>query len=332
MWNLDQWKAQRRVDHQHINLGLVSFNRRIQPFQGPQHLRHFDPFVDDCTRLPLGPLQKAGALGRLMQQLLLYTTAFPVVTPQNQRYLTPVTTLLAQVRQELNLVWGALYSNAREADLLALINGHNLVAKTVNLNVFFVEAVNANTNAAAIDAEVDRQIQAANGLASYMAANLRLVRSNANVTILSMRANNAANPILTPNGNFREDARSVWELIQELDSQVGLAGTVDLVMVDNFSGNDVQGFTCRMSGLYSNIQPSHRPIVMVRMTPALMNNGAPSPTHATTLAHEMGHALTDTADHSHDAGDLMSSGNIRGAVDRLSDAEKAWFRQNPFTV
>ncbi len=331
MWNLDQWKAQRRVDHQHINLGLVSFNRRIQPFQGPLHLRHFDPFVDACTRLPLGPLQKAGALGRLMQELLVYMAGFPAVTPQNQRYVTPVNTLLLQVRQDLIQIWGAPRHNDREADLLALANGHNIVARTVNLNVFYIEAVNANTNLGPIDAEVNRQIAAANGLPSYMTANLQVARSNAQATLLSMRNNDVNHPILDNNGNFREDARSVWELIQELNTQ-NLPGAVDLVMVDSLSGNDVQGFTCRRAGLYSNVQPAQRPIVLVRMTPALMNNGAPSPTHATTLAHELGHALTDTADHSLNPNDLMSAGSIRGAVDQLSHAEMAWFRRNPCTV
>lgn len=329
MWNLEQWKAQRRVDHLHIDLGLFSLHPRVQDFGGPMHLRHFDPFVDACTRLPLGPLQKAGAMGRLLQQLLAYTAAFPLASPQ--RYLTPVNTLLGQVRQDLTHIWQAPHHAAREADLVALVNGPPAIAKTVNLNVFYIEAVGANTVVGPIDAEVNRQIAAANALPAYVAANLQVARSNPNVTLLSTRGNNVNNPILV-NGNFREDARSVWELIQELDGQVAPAGTVDLVMVDNMSGNDVQGFTCRMSGLYSNRTPQHRPIVLVRLTPALMNNGAPSPTHATTLAHELGHALTDTADHSTDANDLMSAGSIRAALDRLSDAEKAWFRQNPFTV
>jgi hypothetical protein len=83
----------------------------------------------------------------------------------------------------------------------------------------------------------------------------------------------------------------------------------------------------RLDRLPRQCAPVKRPIVTVTLYPP----AAGFATQPTTLAHELGHALTGDPDHSRDADCLMAGGNIRNAQNTLSDGRVGWFRNNPWT-
>jgi hypothetical protein len=330
MWTLDRWKQARRVDHGSINILGLKFHPRFRDPAGRPNLKIFDPFVNAFHQAN-NNWDKVAALGDIVGTAHQFINAFvPQPNPggQNIRYKTPVDDLLVEARNALNIICGLPMSMGREANIVSMTNNVPVAIRTITANVIYLAAVGAVPNLVNIDPVIDGHILTANGLPAFTSAGLRIVRQNA-VTHVVTDFNNE--PILIQGGAndglFDESRLPIYRLVGYLNTQV-LPGRVDVVYHEGFADQDVQGFTARMSGLYAGRTPSARPVVIVRMTPCPGGNL----THPTTLAHEMGHAVTDCGQHSTQPNDLMASGAIRGGVNSLSAGEKAWFRNNPYAL
>ncbi|MCX6593061.1 MAG: hypothetical protein NTZ56_16205 [Acidobacteria bacterium] len=330
MWTLDRWKEARRVDHVTLNVLGFKFHPRFRDPDGRPNLKVFDAFVTAFWQAN-NNFDKVTALGEIVAATSQYIAGFvalPAPGGQDLRYLTPVQDLLAEANNDLNLICTVAAAVQRNADIVAMANNQVIVQKVVLVNVFYLAAVGAVPNLVPIDQLIDGHIVIANGLASFTAANLQVARHNAVATLVT---DFNGESILVEGGPgaglFDESRLPIFRLIGYLNA-IALPGRVDVVYHDGFVDADVQGFTARRSGVYSGRTPNARPVVLVRRTPS-PGGGL---THPTTLAHELGHALTDCGQHAAQPDDLMAAGAIRGAVNQLSFGEKAWFRHNPFAV
>jgi hypothetical protein len=332
MWTLAQWQRVRRVDHLTIHLLVKTFHPRFRDPAGRPNLKVFDPMVS-AFWLATNDFDKVSVLGEIVAraaEFIDWFGALPAPQPP-ARYLIAVQRLLAEVQAELSQICGALGAVQRSADIVAISNNHALAAKVATINVFYVAAVGGPAPVVdAIDQVIDAHIVIANGLGAFTTAGLTIRRQNAAATVITDNNGHSILATAGPNiGKFQEDGRSIYDLILLLNAQHPV-GRVDVVYLEEFAHDDVQGFTARPASplTYSSVKPAQRPVVVVRRTPG--QGGAV--THPTTLAHEMGHALTECGQHSARPNDLMASGDIRNAVNHLSIGNMAWFRDNPYTV
>ena len=330
MWTLDRWKQARRVDHGTIKIFGAKFHPRLRDPAGRPNLKVFDPYVNAFAQAN-NNWDKVAALGDIVGTAHQFINAFvPKPNPggQNVRYKTPVDDLLVEARNELNNICGAGMALGREANIVSMTNNVAVAIRTITVNVIYLAAVGAVPNLVNVDAVIDGQILTANALAAFTTAGLRIVRQNAATHVVTDFNNDS---ILIQGGAndglFDESRLPIYRLVGYLNTQVW-TGRVDVVYHDGFADQDVQGFTARMSGVYAGRTPNTRPVVIVRMTPCPGGNL----THPTTLAHEIGHAVTDCGQHSAQPNDLMASGAIRGVANNLSAGERAWFRNNPYAL
>jgi len=114
-------------------------------------------------------------------------------------------------------------------------------------------------------------------------------------------------------------------LVEYTNASGAAANTMDVVYLDNYetAQNDVQGRAYRTND--PTLTPN-RPIVTITLNPPA--GGAA--TYPTTLAHELGHAITGCPAHIQDANNLMSAGSMRNGTNRLSDGQVAWLRNSPW--
>jgi hypothetical protein len=131
---------------------------------------------------------------------------------------------------------------------------------------------------------------------------------------------------LAQRDKFADGGNGGERLIKYMNASGAGANTVDVVYLDNYetAQNDVQGRAYRTND--QTLAPN-RPIVTVTLNPPV-GGGA---TYPTTLAHELGHAITGCPAHIQDANNLMSGGAIRNGTNSLSDGQISWFRNNPWT-
>jgi hypothetical protein len=329
MMTLQQWENTRRVDHVSLPGGL---NPRFRgnAGAGPQNLKGLDPFVQACT-MAQDDWMRVQALSRVVQEA---TAQIALAIGQvNQRYIGAVQTLLASAQTDLNLLCGTVSQPNRTADLVALHANTPLVQRTVQLNVYYLAPIGANPNVAPIDVIIDQHIANANQLACYQRALMTFQRVNAAATVARQTAGGAS--ILLPaiqavpvhnQGKFADGGMGGQRLVEYMDASGGGAHTVDIVYLDDFetAQNDVQGRAYRTNDL--TLGPN-RPIVAVTLNPPA-GGGA---TYPTTLAHELGHALTGCPVHIGDANNLMSAGSVRNATNSLSDGQIGWLRNCPWT-
>lgn len=322
MLTLDQWKTARRVDH----TSILGFHPRYRNPAGRPDLKPFDALVTAC-HTATNNFDRVTALGALLAAAQAFHMAAGGAAG---RYRTPVQNVLAQAVQDLNVICGAAQGHGRNLDIIRAATGQPLVQKTITANVFYIAQVGAAPVLAPIDAIIDAHILTANTLASFVAAGIRVQRSNAAATVVTNHGGDSilltAPAPLAMIGKFQDSAAGGERLIAECGA-IPRAGRVDIVYVDEYDQADIQGRTFRAGQNYNGAVPV-RPIVTVRLTPAA-GGGA---SHPTTLVHELGHALTGDSGHSADAAMLMASGNIRGAVNDLSPGHVGWFRRNAHVV
>jgi hypothetical protein len=332
MWTTAQWMDARRVDHIEIKVFGHKFHPRFRDPDGRPNLKFCDPAVQafwDATN----NFDKVSALGQIVSLASAFIAGFvalPTVGGQDPRYLAPIQGLLAQAVADLNLICGAGTAVARDQDIVALGTGVVPAQKVVLINVFYIAAVGVVPVIGPIDAQIDAQVLAANGMAAFTTARVLVRRNNIAATVIS--AHNGQSILMTDlarAGKFHEGQLSIFLLISLLNPLV-LPGTIDVVFHDAFVDDDVQGFTARVheAAVYSGAQPAARPIVLVRRTPSPGGDA----THPTTLAHEIGHALTTCGQHSALPDDLMAGGANRNGVNLLTVGEMAWFRNNPYAA
>lgn len=324
---LAQWQNTRRVDHVHLPGGL---NPRFRGNPGPglQNLKGLDQCVQDYwTVNGQDDWAKAGALAQIAEEALAHIAA--AQGQVEQRYITAVQALLNSANADLNMICGAHQAN-RNVDLAALHANGALVQRTVRLNVFYLAPIGANPNLGPIDQVIDQHILNANQLACYQRAHITFQRVNGVATVASQTNNGRS--ILMPSvnevpvnqqGKFADGGIGGERLIEYMDNSGGGANTIDVVYLDHYENaqDDVQGRAYRTNDAN---QAPNRPIVTVTLNPPV--GGAA--TYPTTLAHELGHAITGCPAHIHDGNNLMCGGNARNGTNNLSDGQIAWLRNN----
>ena len=142
---------------------------------------------------------------------------------------------------------------------------------------------------------------------------------------LSLKVSPTAAVPLNQQGKFADGGMGGQRLVEYTNASGAAANTTDVVYLDNYetAQNDVQGRAYRTND--PTLTPN-RPIVTITLNPPV--GGAA--TYPTTLAHELGHAITGCPAHIQDANNLMSGGSVRNGTNRLSDGQIAWLRNNPW--
>jgi hypothetical protein len=223
-----------------------------------------------------------------------------------------------------------MYQMGRTTDLVNLYRGTPLAHKNINLNVFYLAPIGAAPAVAGIDAVINNHIASANAAAGYIRAGITFTRTNPAATVATQNA--AGQSLLLPvtpevpvarQGNFADGGIGATRLIAYCNASGGQARSIDVVYLDHYDQDDVQGRTFRAGADY-NGATSTRPIVTVTLNPPAGGVA----TYPTTLAHELGHALTGDPDHSADGSILMAGGANRTAANTLTDGQIAWFRNN----
>jgi hypothetical protein len=328
MITLAQWENTRRVDHVHLPGGL---NPRFRGNAGPglQNLKGLDQFVQAYAQVQgQDDWAKVGALAQIVGEALAHITA--AQGQVNQRYITAAQTLLTSANTDLNLLCGAQFQTNRTADLVALHANGPLVQRTVRLNVYYLAPIGANPNVAPIDQTINQHVTNANQLGCYQRASITFQRVNAAAAVATQTASGGsillpavASVPLNQQGKFADGGMGGQRLVEYMNASGAAANTIDVVYLDNYENaqNDVQGRAYRTNDLALAL---NRPIVTVTLNPPV--GGAA--TYPTTLAHELGHAITGCPAHIQDGNNLMSGGNIRNGTNNLSDGQIAWLRNS----
>jgi len=327
---LAQWKSTRRVDH--VNLGLI--HPRYRAFKGRHtSLRHLKDFDVDVVayHAATNEADKLSILGRIIQGAKLYLDL-----PDNsveQRYIDAVRELYDSASMQYNQICGGdIEQPQRLTDLNTLNIMGTLTPKNISLNFFYLAPVGtsvATRKLANVDLLIDHHVTNANAV--YQHASIVFARSHPTVRVATQTAN--GHSILTPerdtiapryHGTYGVQGTNRDYLITYCNERVGAAeNSIDVVYLDNYYDMDALGNTIRANHNYGGFT-AHRPICTVTLNPppAGVNYG-------TTLAHELGHALSGFASHSVDPNNLMAGGAIRTGVNFLSDGQIAWYRNNP---
>lgn len=315
MLTLDQWKNARRVDHdQMVILGHV-FNRRTRPRPPYADLKAFDADVRDYHTTQM-KFDKIVFLG----DLFVETSRFIANAPPNlpARYLTAARTLRDAAEDELSIQCGATVPAAqRAADILAMANGTALAPKAAGVRIFSLVPQGSAFTADRINALINIHLVSANAL--FNPAGLTVTRLNDRPLPIPATVNNR--PVLD-NGRFDELRESPFLLLKHLNAQRS-AANVNVIYVERFKDDDVQGFTCRKGNVYSG-STADVPAVVVTLTPP----PAGAATYGTTLAHELGHAIMGEGTHANDPDSLMAGGANRNGTNEMSLAMLSWLRNN----
>src|SRR5262245_31425606 len=326
MLSLAQWKTTRHVDH--LDIGPLNPRFRGQNANTP-HLNTFDAEVTAYAQAT-NNFDRVTALGNIVVRArtnYLTNQAIP------QRYLAAVNTLYNAALTDLGRTCGMLHQMGRSNDFNRIANNQALLGKNVTLNVYYLAPMGANPNVGPIDAIINQHILNANALPAYQQAGLTFIRSNPAATVVTENALHES--MLLPaipsvpvaaQGKFAEGGIGGRRFIEYCNATAAAAGSIDVVYADHFDQPDVQGRTYRAGSDNVGATPA-RPIVAVTFNPPVGR----AATYPTTLAHELGHALTGDADHSIDGNNLMSGGAIRNANNQLTHGQIAWFRNNRWT-
>ncbi len=324
MLTLGQWKETRRVDH--VDLGIAAVR-----FRGASvALTDLKIYDADVAAYPsaANDFDRVTVLGRILEQTRSYLGLPAGTVPQ--RYARAVDALRNAASQDLNRICGTRYQPLRTADLMQMARRGALSPKTIAINVLYLAPVGAAPNVGPIDAIINGHIAQANACAGFMRAGLSVARSSAVAVVATQTA--AGESILNPvspavpvakQGRLAEGGEGGRRLIRYCNALAAAPGSVDVVYADHFDQDDVQGRTYRAGSESLGIAPN-RPIVAITLNPPA--GGAA--TYATTLAHELGHALTGCPDHSTDPANLMCGGGSRSGSNQLSDGQVAWLRNN----
>ena len=324
---LAQWKNTRRVDH----LNIFGHHPRVRGQSlGLTDLKVFDADVAAVAQAN-NNFDRVTMLGVVIQSTRLYLS-LPAGTVL-PRYVAAVNKLFASATIDLNLICGGAYQAPRTADLDALEVNHALGPKNVTLNIFYLAPVGAAPAVGPVDVLINAHILNANNAHGHNRAGITFARANPVATVATQTA--AGDSILNPviqevplqhQGKLAEGGNGGRRLITYCNASAGAANSIDVVYVDNYEDPLVLGKTYRANATTYGVVPV-RPITTVTRNPP----PAGAATSPTTLAHELGHALTSESGHSTDVNNLMAGGLIRNANNILGDGQVAWFRNNPYT-
>jgi hypothetical protein len=323
MLTLLQWQNTRRVDH--ANLG--KFHPRFRAFD-PNRRPNLKTFDDLVQRYETSTkdFDRVNILGDILGAAATFLADNKY---EAHRYLDAVRTLRTAAIGELRDKFpkkGIEIAN----DIESVAKGRTLSSKEIHINVYYLDQVGATPDLNGVEKIIKDQIDNANNSGSFQNAELQIVRTNAKAALISTAANNR--PVLHE-GKLHEGGLGGGLLIEALNAIPGEG--VDVVFLEKYEKDDVQGYTFQMSKEWDNsVNPKHqstispaRPIVTVRTTAVAGGNK----THSTTLMHEICHAVSGNGDHSQDGDNLMADGGERakkGVKNDLSLGQIGWYRNN----
>ncbi len=240
-------------------------------------------------------------------------------------------TLRITIKDDLNQICGEASKYNRNQDIIAAGNGGALAPRTVVVNVYYLHQLGvAPPPVGPVDATINAHLATARDI--FNGAQITFVRSNAAATPISQAPNpgGAFEGILSPpaapglpaGGVFGVGGTGGPRLITALNATVPAPKSIDVIYIPRFDENDVQGYTFAAQHSYDGVFP-RRPMVVMTLHPPADGDA----TYPSTLAHELGHALTGELNHSTDANDLMCGGANRTGSD-ISPGEIGWFRYN----
>ena len=329
MMTLPQWQHTRRVDH--VSVPSVSLSQgfrlahpRVRSSPGGLDLKMFDADVAAFARAT-NNVDRVGILGRIIECSSAFLALPLAAAPQ--RYRQAVHALYQSAQLEMNQICGgAVYQPLRTQDLVMATHQTVLPPKTVHLNIFYLAPIGTIPLVGPIDRTINTHIAQANTCPGFQVAGLTWQRNNPAAQVVTQSP--TGQPILNPaNGQFSDGSTGGERLIAYCERFVPPSATsIDIVCVEHYDQADVQGRTLRSGHDYNGSIP-RRPIVTITMNPP----GRGALTYPTTLAHELGHALTGEPAHSADPNNLMAEGANRNGRNHLTPGQIGWFRQNAHT-
>ena len=327
MLTFAQWQDTRRVDH--VNIPIVNFHPRFRvrdPNLQPD-LKIFDPLVQGYATAKL-ELDQVIILGDILDLTAAFLANYKSGA---DRYQKAVETLQKAAESDLRQRLTTRSADIQK-DIVAAANGQMLAPKTININVYYLGAVGPpKADLVAIDAIINRQIVDANSSAAFQMAQLQIFRKNANATFISETPDHQSILLTDPPaknmaGKLQDSSTGGQALISALNAKGGEG--VDVVFLQEYDQNDIQGRTFRAGQKYPGGLSPNRPIVTARTTPA----AGGGPTHSTTLLHEICHAISGNPDHIQDPDNLMASGSVRTGRNLLSSGQIGWYRNNAWVA
>ena len=320
MLTLVQWKQTRRVDH----LDIVGFHPRYRDAGPHNDLKLFDALVNRFWAAA-NRYDQITVLGEIIEQVEDFIT----IGGRPLRYRDAARALGASASAEFAALGLAAYRDRIIQDIRRLHAPAQLGQRTLHVNVLYLTTVGNVPILGNIDPTIDAHVLAANQTAGFQAGNLVVTRVAAQANVISQAPDGnsillaGVNVPVAMRGKFQDSAVGGARLIAACNA-LNVDRDLDVVYLEEYDQDDVQGRTFRL-GTNQYGETPNKPIVTVRRLVAAGGNPA---THPTTLAHEIGHALTSYPDHSTDANNLMASGAIRNGLNRLSHGQIGWFRRN----
>lgn len=327
MLTLDQWKNVRRVDH--ITLPGFSFRRgfywahpRVRGPENRPDLKIYDPWVA-AFNMARNDVDKMTQLGLIIQAAALIISQRDV-QGFNDRYYAVVNTLHNHALTEVNRICGVGKQQAVEN----YITGQNRPAKQITVNIIILTQ-HGHLLPHGILNKITTHITAANAV--FQAANISLQRAsliNTHLTQYQGRSITLTQPDFPQQVVGKvlpASTKSGGRLIGYCNSLGNNNGAtcIDIVYIPDFELSDVAGMTLRAGNQYCEGGIPLRPIVLINTNPsqALIDRGGIN----TTLAHELGHAVSGYGSHSANADNLMAGGDARNGNNNLTLGQQAWY-------
>ena len=334
MLTLSQWKNVRRVDH--ITLPSFSFRRgfywahpRVRGPQRRPNLKIYDPWVGafNMARNNIDKMTQVGSIVKAAAEIIAQRDT----DGYQDRYYAAVNTINNHALAEINGICGpGTQQNAEN-----YITNQNRPARTISVNIIILTS-HGNLPPHGILGDITTHIAAATGV--FQAANITVNRANLVNTHLTQFQGESITltqpdfPLQVVGKVLPASPKSGGRLIGYCNSLGNANGArcIDVVYIPDFELSDVAGMTLRAGNQYCQGGTPNRPIVLINSNPsqALIARGGID----TTLAHELGHALSGYGSHSANADNLMAGGDARNGTNNLTLGQKAWYSASPWVT
>ncbi len=330
MFTLAQWKNVRRVDH--ITLPGFSVRRgfywahpRVRGVENRPDLKIYDPWVE-AFNMANNDIDKISQLGLIIEAAALILSQRDT-DGYKDRYYEVINTLQNHALAGVNKICGAGNQQAMEN----YITNRGRAAKRIYINVIIVTKHGELVPHGILN-KINTHITAANGV--FQDANISVHRAskvNTHLTQYQGESITLAGPDVPPRVVGKvlpASTKSGGRLINYCNSIGNNNGAtcVDVAYIPDFELSDVGGMTLRAGNQYCEGGIPQRPIILVNSNPSqgLMDRGGIN----TTLAHELGHAISGYGSHSASADNLMAGGDIRNGNDNLTLGQRAWYNSS----
>jgi len=331
VFTLAQWKNVRRVDH--ISLPGFSVRRgfywahpRVRGIENRPNLKIYDPWVE-AFNMAQNNIDKISNLGLIIEAAALILSQRDT-DGYKDRYYNVINTLQNHALAEVNIICGAGNQQAMEN----YITNQSRPAKRIYINVIIVTKHGDLVPHGFLN-KINAHIAAANVV--YQGANISVQRASTVNTHLTQypqgESITLAGPDIPPRVVGKvlpASPKSGGRLINYCNSLGNNHGAtcIDVAYIPDFELSDVGGMTLRAGNQYCADGTPQRPIVLINNNPsqALIDRGGID----TTLAHELGHAISGYGSHSASTDNLMAGGDLRNGNNNLTLGQRAWYNSS----